>query len=285
MAVDITKFPPSSPAAAKAYQTSLAPAINLTAAIVRVIQIPYSFAVERVQAYCRVLAGAVSVLVGIVRPGTAIQAVTLVIGTTVSKFKLSAALTAVMPTRLSGALPVVVNVGVTDNIAFSQAFTINGAAALGQFWGASRIQMDEDGAITTKEASADMNYLSEADALYNVPDADPGFFDLGTITIESATGATFTAGTTSLAAAGTTVHYNGKAAGFVNVCDTNPAYVSAEFIDGDMTATLHSRAVSQIGGLLVVEITTDGTGALTDGSLDVGYRPWPMNGETAPAGT
>lgn len=282
MAVNDDKMAPTAGAIRSMLSAGFEGTNNLTGVILRAVQIPFSFLVVSVQLYGRAVTNTVTATVGIVRPGRAIQAVTLVIGTTVAKFKLNAALTAVMPHRGRG-LPAIVNKAIQDNIPFTSAFTINVAAAAGQFWGAVRVQMDASGTITTKVAAQDQAYISEGAALYHVPAPDPGFFDLGTITIEAAIGAAFTAQTTALNAAGTTVHYNGTAAGFVNVCDTDPVFVQGNIVEGDMVDTEDDRGVSQIGGLIVVKETTDGAGTGTSMNAHVGYRVWPVNSEIAPA--
>jgi hypothetical protein len=47
---------------------------------------------------------------------------------------------------------------------------------------------------------------------------------------------------------------------------------------------ISSRCSPTPGGLLITDYTTNGTGVLTNGKLDVQYRPYPMAGETLVAG-
>ncbi len=292
MSIRDDKMDPQGGTIRDVHSLAFAPAISLTAAIVRILQIPYAFAVIQVAGWCRVLAGAVSANVGIVRPGGTAEGVTLVIGTTKSKFKSSVAFNAVMPigslTQL-GDIVALVHKAIEDDIEFSTAFTVNAAAATGQtFWGACRVQMDSAGVVSTKVRSADQAYNLEAEALYAVPDADANKVDCGTITFEAKSGQTFTAGTTELdnATVLNDVNYDGADSAFASVLDdptTDPVtYVSAAVDTPAMVEAIQDRGCEQAGGALVVKTTTDGSGALTDGTLDITVRVWPANGEVAP---
>lgn len=280
MAVTTRKLAPDNGAAKHFFTDLIITAVSLTALPIRVRQLPVSFLVESVQLWATAVTDAVTTLVGIVDPGRAIQAISLGIAGTADRFKITVAFDAVMPLRVGTALNAIVHKAITDNLEFSTAFTINVAAAAGQFWGVVRIQMDAAGVISTKVPSANQVFTTEAYALTQVPAADPGSFDLGTITIRSAAGAAFLANTTALNAGGTTVNYNGKAAGFRNVCSANPSFVAATQVQGAMQAKVADRAVTVPGGLLVVELTTTGgSGAATDAVLDTGWRPYPLDGE------
>ncbi len=289
MAITTNKLSVGNAAAKDVMAVPFRDATNLSAVVLRIRQLRHAFLIEGVRAYCSALTAVVTGLVGTCAPGKAIQAITFVIATTTTKFKNNAAFTAVMPLRSTGTplagvsnLPAIVNAAVTDNIAFSSAFTINLAAAAGVFWGAVRVQMDALGVFTTKVASADQAFTTEAYAKTQCPAADPGYFDCGTITISMLTGTTFTAGTTALTGGNiSAVNYNGAGAGFVNACSSDPVFVAASVVVGTMVAGITSRSVSQPGGLLVVKETTDNTGSVTDGTLEVDYRAWPLDGEVA----
>lgn len=259
------------------------PAAGLTAAITRVVQVPHSFLVEQVNLFCSGLTDAVDADVGIVRPGKTIQGVTLAIGGTKSKIKVSAAFDAVMPQRsATGGVPAVVHKAIEDNIIFSSIFTIT-ATASAKRWGAIRVQMDGAKVVSTKVVSTDQAYVDEAGALAACPAPDAGYLDLGTITIEVNAAQTFTARTTLLDAGElNAVNYNGVAAGLVS-CQTAAAdFVAGEFVAGAMTDDDTDRAVSQMGGLIVLsQTTTAATGAVVDGLVDITYRPWPLDGEVA----
>lgn len=269
----------------KEYLFSLAPAASLTSAVIRVCQVPFSFMIERIQAWCRTVTNSVAATVGFVRPGFQIEAVTLAIATTTTKFQLTSALTAVMPlaSQTPGALPTVVNKAVADNIAFTDNFTVNAAVTAVAVWGAARVQMDYLGAITTKVVDDDQAYATEAEALYACPAADADKNNLGTITIQVDASQTFTANTTALdAALLNDVNYNGAAAGLVSAQDSAVTYVSGDLVAADLVNVATNRAVAQAGGLLVVSCTSNGGSSLVDGTLDVGVRVWPVNEEVAP---
>lgn len=285
MAVGNDKMAPQGSATMKSLTLGVAGDIDLTAAVLHAVQIPFSFLVLQVQLYCRVVVDVYTMIVGVVRPGRAIQAVTLVIGTTTTKFKLNAALDLVMPTRTSiQTLPAVLHKAIADNIAFSSAFTINGDATAGIWYGAVRVQMDVNKVVTTKVVADDQQFNNAATARAMAPAADADKFDMGLIVIPAATGVTFTAQTDDLNGAHVgTVLYEGTAAGFVNVLESDPAFASAQLVTGEPLDALYDGSVSQAGGLLVIQATSSHTGVLTDATVDVQYRAWPLDGEVAPA--
>lgn len=286
MAVTRDKVAPYGGVGSKKLTKGITTAISQTALIVQMVQVTYGFLVEQVTLYASAVTDTLHAIVGIVRPGKTVQAVTMTIAATTTKFKLSAAFDGVMPARvLNESVQRVFHQAILDNIAFSSAFTINVAGAAVVTWGAVRVQRDYLGAITTKVVTQDQSYATEAEALYacnaQAP-ADEFQIDLGTITISMSASHTFTAGTTALTGGNiAAVNYNGVVAGFVNVCDADPQFVAATFVKADMTDIDSNRAVATGGGLLVIKYTTDGAGAGTNASVDVDYRPWPMNGEVA----
>lgn len=287
MSVTTGKLSPNNAAAKHPYHTVLAPVIDATALLVRAWQIPKSFLVEAVQLFASAVTSTVTAAVGVVPPGKQVQAIVFAIATTTTRFKNTAAFLAVMPTKVAAqlagvaSLPAVVLAAITDNIAFSSAFTINVGAASGQFWGAARVQMDATGAFTTKVVAQDQVFGTEAPAIAAAPPADPGFFDCGTISIRSPANLAFTAQTTALNAAGVTVHYNGQAVGVQDVCTADPAFVAAALVKGAMQPAVVNRSCSQAGGLLVVQLTTSHTGAATDAEVTIDTRAWPLDGEVA----
>ena len=284
MIVD-NKVSPAAGVAKKFFGTLITSAIDQTKTILDIVQLPYSFCVEAVGVYASAIAGTSTAdvrLVPVVPNGGLLAAVVLTIGGTASKFKLNSAVVAVAPLVVSPAVvPPIVYKAITDNNAFSSAFTINVTAAPGLFWGAVRVQMDTAGAITTKVVAADQAFATEAEALVAVPQSDPGKISLGTITIQMKTGDTFTAQTTALND-GTVnaVNYHGRASTAVSVLTGEITFVAAEKVYGTMVAQISNRACASPGGLLVTDYTTNHTGVLTNGRLDVQYRPYPMAGET-----
>ena len=86
----------------------------------------------------------------------------------------------------------------TDNLVFSAAYTVNNAQTAGTFWGAFLIQIDKAGAVSTKAVASDQAYTSEALAINNLPAPDASKVKLGYITVNSKTGARWTANTDDL---------------------------------------------------------------------------------------
>lgn len=285
MIVD-NKVSPAAGVAKKLLHGLITSVVGQTKAILDIVQLPFGFVVESVGVYCQTVTTGATFdcrLVPVVPTGGLLNAITLTVGGTASNFKINAAIIAVGPLVTSPAVvPPIVYQAITDNNAFSSAFTINVGAASGLFWGAVRIQMSTAGTITTKVVSADQAFATEAEALVACPQADAGKIDLGTITIQMKTGATFTAQTTDLN--DTTVNatnYNGRAATAVSVLTGEVSFVSLEKVYGTMVAALSDAACASPGGLLVIDYTTAAsTGALLNGRYDVQYRPYPMAGET-----
>jgi hypothetical protein len=274
-----SKVSPTSGVATKQRPVRLITAVSQTNLIADLAQIPHGFTVERVTGYCSAEAGAVTADVGIVQPGTALQAITLAIGTTKTAFQVTA-FDAVAPLRTAG-LPPYFRKAAQDNIAFSSAFTVNAAGGAPLVFGAVRVQVAPDGTVSTKVVSADQSYLTAADALAAAPLADEDKVNLGTIVIQVKASQTFTAGTTDLddATAVEAVTYGGAAAGYTSVLSAPVAFAPLTLVTGAIAGTIRSRAVRRPGGLLVTRYTSDGSGALTQGCVDITYRPFPMNGE------
>jgi hypothetical protein len=252
-------------------------ATTQTNVIADIVQLGHSFTVEQVGGYCSALAGAVTAQVGVVRPGTVFTSPTLAIATTKTAFQVAAF--SALGSLIGGGLPPIIRKGAENNIAFSQAFVVG--TGTGQHWGAVRIQMTSAGVVSTKVRSLALAYPSEALALADCPAADADKVNLGTITIRSANNATFTAGTDDLddTAAAATVNYN-NADGFVVVTQAAVTFAAATVARPAMVAgSPGARGCSQPGGLVVTRYTSDGSGALTQGVVDIKYRPWPMNTE------
>ena len=86
-------------------------------------------------------------------------------------------------------------------VVFSSAYTINTGAAAGSFWGAFLVQVTTAGVISTKAVAADQVYASEALAINALPAPDSGKQTLGWITVQSKSGAAWTANTDDMTAA------------------------------------------------------------------------------------
>lgn len=285
MAVTDNKVAATAGIAKKKLAFGINPAAGITDQIIGLFQVPHSFLVERFGLYCSNVTDVVQVWANILRPGKTIQGVTLAIGTTKSKFQISAAFDGVSPTRTAtGGIPAIVHKATEDEIIFSSVFTIGSATAhAGGWWGAIRVQMDVLGNVSTKVCATNQQYVDEPTALAALPPVDAGYFDLGSITIHAATTKVFTARTTLLDSGDlTAVKYNGVAAGLVEVQTDDPAYVDAQYVYATMTADDLDRAVSTAGGLIVFTCTTTAvTGAVVDGVIDLDYRVWPCDGEVA----
>jgi hypothetical protein len=89
---------------------------------------------------------------------------------------------------------------VAAGTAFSAADTINTGAVAGTFWGVWLVQINETNTITTKSPSSDQVYATEAAAIAALPSPDSGNVDMGYVTVNSNSGAAWTAITDDLTA-------------------------------------------------------------------------------------
>lgn len=281
MSVLDKKVAPSSGIASQILGGTVVPAQSLTNSRWLMRQMKTGIYAEQVQVYCRSYTATGTIDFGIVPVGTCETAVSLGIAATASRLKITAALIGVSSTPdTNTGLPTIVHKAITDNIAWSTAYTINTAAASGQFWGAFRIQMDSLGAVTMIAVTSDQAHVTEAAALMTVPPAQVGQINLGTVTIRCATGAAFILNTTNLDAAGTTVNYNGAAAGYTSVLSSAVAPVALTLVTGAMSTTAANRRTATPGALLIGRYTTDGSFVATDLSATISFRPYPMDGES-----
>lgn len=243
-------------------------------------QIRHGFIGLMASIYARTYTATLAVDYGFVPVGTTLKAVTLTIATTTDRFKINAIIVGLSGTKSANTgLATVVNKGVTDNLEFSEAYTINTAAATGQFWGAFRIQMDSAGAVSTRAYATNQTFTTEADALRNCPAAAANYVNLGTISIRSGSGIAFVCNTTALTGGGVTVNYNGAASGFTSFLTGTIAPVAANLIQGTMKTEPTDRTVQHPGAFLVGNFTTDGTFAATELETSVTIRPYPLNQE------
>lgn len=280
MAINQEQITPDNGAARKDATIHPAPGQTVTAGRLLLRQLATRVKFLAASIYARTYTATLAVSVGYVPVGRSVAAVTLEIAATTDRFKIGAAIIGLSGTRDSNTgLPTIVHKAISDNIEFSSAYTVNAAAASGQFWGAFRIQMNASGTVSTRAASADQVFTTEADALSACPAAAANMVDLGTITIRSATGAAFTCNTTALNAAGTTVNYNGKATGFTLITTAAIAPVAATLVQGTMEDD-ETITTPNVGCLLVVLYTSDGSMVVTDPSVNISYRPYPLNSES-----
>jgi hypothetical protein len=84
--------------------------------------------------------------------------------------------------------------------AFSLTDTINTGAAAGQFWGVFLVQVNSSGTVTQVTPATDQTYATEAAAIAALPSPDADNVDLGYITIQTNSSASWTAGTDDLTA-------------------------------------------------------------------------------------
>lgn len=258
---------------------TLAPGQTVTGGIAVLRQLRTRVKFLAASIYARTYTATLAVSVGYVPVGRSVAAVTLEIAGTTDRFKIGAAIIGLSGTIDSNTgLATVVHKAITDNIEFSSAYTINTGAATGRYWGAFRVQMTAAGVVSTLAYAADQVFATESEAIANCPAAASNMVDLGTITVRSATDVAFICNTTALTGGGVTVNYNGKAAGFTLITTGALAPVAATLVQGTLVGDAAATTDSK-GCLLAVLYTSDGSMAVTDPSVNISYRPYPLNSE------
>lgn len=82
-----------------------------------------------------------------------------------------------------------------DPVTFTAADTINVTPAVGDYWGAWKVEMGLDGTLYTHSVSADQSYADEAAAIAALPATTANRVYVGYITVEANTNAAWTANT------------------------------------------------------------------------------------------
>jgi len=162
--------------------------------------------------------------------------------------------------------------------AAAQLFTAAHVISLATF-GVVLFQMDSAGTITSKVPLATQAYPTAAQALAALPAPDANKVALGYLAIAAKAGTAWTANTDDLT--------NGSdvaTAAFTSGAVTAAALSSAlAFADGAYVAGALSTTLATLKGTAVQDIvviyTSDGTGALVNGHVNVQFRPTPMDNE------
>jgi len=167
----------------------------------------------------------------------------------------------------------------------AQAFG-NTAQVSDTFWGAWTVQIDGAQVITTKPAASVMAFLSQDDALKNAPAPDALNGLVGVLTIE-ANGGDFIAGTTlTNAALVDSFDLVDRGGIFVDApISATPDAVQANLDFGAnrrLTVAKVGNLVGIEGDFLVATVRSVGAATITDGKLTLGYRKFPLQGESGP---
>lgn len=225
--------------------------------------------VEQASVYARTLAGTVSLQVRRVFADGVFASAVLAIDATAEKFKTTNAIGFM-------ANGIAFTKAATTGLLFSGNYVINGANK----WGAFLVQIASDGTISTKGALANA-FLTETAAVGALPLPDAGHAILGYISVQ-AKNATWTANTDDMTPASdcVTAHFISADPNTtsISVLNANLVPVAGKEVQAVMAPTFSARLGSPTD-VLVVLLTTDGTGALTDAYVRLGTRTFPLNGE------
>lgn len=269
MAVRDLKLLPSS--AVAIHRDTFAPVIatSQTGRRVAIFKPGYEFMLLAAQLYARAYTAAVNFLITVVNGDGIVGAVdaTLAINATAEKFQTAAIEYVIGGVGYSKASTS--GAGVT----FSAAHVVSATK-----FGVILVQINAAGTISTKVSSATQAFDSLAEALLLLPSPDSGNISLGYIGIEADAG-DWTANTDDL-----TPGSDLTAVTYSDTAPITPAMAAFAPVAGEVVESATPTKVLGHGnsdGLIVVQYTSDGTGAATDLLLTVRHRPYPLNGETS----
>ena len=242
------------------------PAISLTTRQFGVIRPGFPFYVESVAVSCSTIAGTVTVNARIIGADGIITAPTFSVHSTPEQLAAT-----ISRFRVGGRY---VEKAAATGITFTAAHVVSASK-----FGVILIQTDNAGTLSTKVPSATQAYDTAALAVAALPAADSARLALGYVII-AADGTTWTANTDDLT--------NGSdltTATFVSVAAVGSLMTGAitpvgfERVAGTMTTTRADRFTRDATKDILLTVTTNGSGALTNGIAAVRYRPYPMHSE------
>lgn len=244
----------------------LNPATSLTTRQVAVIRPGYPFYVEGLAVSCSTKAGTVTVNARIVGANAIITAPTFSVHSTPEQMAAT-----ISRFRVGGKY---VEKAAATAIAFSAGHIVSASK-----YGVILIQTDNAGTLSTKVPASTQAYNSAALAVAALPAADTSKLALGYVIIAADSGG-WTAITDDLTDGSdltTATFVSLTAVGSLMTGAITP--VGFERVAGTMTTTRSDRLTNDATKEILVTVTTDGSGALTNGLLVVSYRPYPMHSE------
>lgn len=157
-------------------------------------------------------------------------------------------------------------------IVFSAAHVVSASK-----FGCILVQISSTGVVSTKVVSSTQAYNSAPLALAALPAADTGLLAIGYIAI-AAKAATWTANTDDMTNGSdlTTATFNTTSATFVSALTGTITPVAGSTITGTLTTGAPIRGSEN--GIIIVLMTTNGSGAITEGEAIVRYHYRPTAG-------
>lgn len=272
MPIQDTKLLPTSNVAEHLVGAAFASAVSLSARPFFVFKPGYGFRVKRLGISCRTKAGVAGINARVVRGNGVLSSPALAISATPEE-------TAI------GACSYVI-AGVTYNLAADATFPFTAAHVVTALkWGVILYQVDASGTITTKVPAATpttaMAFNSEAEAITRVPAPDAANVALGYVLI-NADASNWTAITDDMTDGSdlTTAEWVNGPFDFTigNATAATVAAVGGGYAEATL-ATDFRELVGDADALVVLTLTTDGSGVLTDPVAVLGLRPFPLSGE------
>lgn len=272
MPIRDTKLLPESNVAEHLVPAAFATANSLAARPFFVFKPGYGFRVKRLGLSCRTKAGAAGINARIVRDKGVLSSPGLAISAT--------------PEETAIAACSYVIAGVAYNLAADATFPFTAAHVVTALkWGVILYQVDAAGTVTTKVPAATpttaMAYNTEAEAVKAVPAPDALNASLGYLLVNADAGnwVAITDDMTDGSDLTTAEWVNGP---FGNTVSSVNTATLAAVGGGYVEATLSDDFRNLVGdedAFVVLTLTTDGTGALTDPTAVLGIRPFPLSGE------
>ena len=259
---------PASAHAQKYFTARISTAVSQTNAPILRFRPKVGFELTGVRSYCSVKAGTVTLDVRLVGAAAIITATTITVHSTPEQLAV-AAFYAVANGRY-------VAKAAQTGITFTAAHVVSAGK-----YGVVLLQMDNAGTISTKVPAATQAYDAAAQATAALPAADAGKVAIGWLRIQAKAGAAWTANTDDMTAGSdlqaiTITNNPVTAASALAAVNAPVALEVAESTLSTTPANIRDRTGTKD---VLVLMTTDGSGSLTNGEVTVQWRPFPLHGE------
>lgn len=244
---------------------ALAVAISQTDRLFLAWKPDYGFYVAGLEHYAHTLAGVVSIGAMIARNSIGmISATTITVHSTPEQLAMTACKAFIDET--------LVEKSAATGLTFNAAHVV----AAGKY-GVIALQMDKAGDISSKVPSATQTYVTAGQAVAALPAADAGEIVVGYLVIQAKSGSAWTANTDDLTAASDL-----ETLTIVNTAAITRMVTGSALVTKARTKASITSESARRGGYndtLLLVYTSDGSAALTNGSVTAQVRPAPMGGE------
>lgn len=259
---------PTDPVARRTVVIPAAVGTSLTNRPMAVVRPGHRLRLLDVGIYAEAVAGTVSIQGYLMNQTELVSGAALAIHSTPTQFAVGA-----FRARVGG---IFVEKAAATGITFSAAHTVTA-----DLHGCITVQMNNAGTISTKVPAATQGYASAQLALDAKVAADSDKVEIGHILIANNAG-DWVANTDNMTNGGnvTTATFTSRAVTVVAAFSAALVPLALQRVVATL-ATARAAVIAQNTRDIVLLYTTDGSGSITRGSVDITYRPFPLRGEVA----